>query len=193
MMSNQTAHTPLPRWTDGINAYLPVDLPSSNSSLSYRISTHAVSADLQCHALSPTGPSAYNMTWSDHGHSIDLSVSVPKPGTSRAVCTDIQDNYNPTRNAGMGIYTQQGRNAMEIGVLLTSRNDTEADIFCRQHVLAGWVRADFTADQPPRPESNWPYDVMTMSNITSTMMLCTPKLMRGDATSKSTATVKCHV
>lgn len=182
MMSNQTAHTPLPTWTDTINAYLPVDFPSTNSSLSYRVATHAVSTDLQCQALAEAGRSAYNMTWSDNGHSIDLSVSLPGPNSGPVVCEGIQDDYIVTRSAKLGIWTYPGRNAMEIGVQLTSPNNSEADVFCRQHVLAGWIRADFTVDQPVRPELNWPSDAMTMSNITSNMMLCTPKLMRGDAT-----------
>lgn len=182
MMSNQTAHTPLPKWTDALNAYLPVDFPSSNSSLSYRVTTHAVGTDLQCQALSEAGTSAYNMTWSDNGHSLDLSVSLPGPNASPVVCTGIQDNNISTRNTELGIWTYPGRNAMEIGVQLTSPNDTEADVFCRQHLVASWIRADFIVNEPPRQDPLWGTDAMTMSNITNTMMLCMPRLMRGEAT-----------
>lgn len=180
-MSNQTAHTPLPKWTDGINAYLPVDIASANSSLSYSVSTQAIGTDLQCQALSEIGASSYNLTWSDNGHAIDLSVNVPLPDASSVVCDGIKDNFIQTRNTQLSMWTNAGLNAMEIGVQLTSENGTEADIFCRQHVLAGWIRAEFIVDQPPREDSVWQGNAMTMNNVSSSIMLCKPTILRGNA------------
>lgn len=176
-MSNLTAHTPLPPWTDNSYAYVPVSRPQGNASLSFSVHTEAIGAELQCQSL--LSPS-YELSWGSDS-SANITVKVPRADGTLVHCTAMSDM--PEGASGMiGLKNEYpGRRAVELAVQLTSAEDEDSRLLCRRNLVAGWIRAHLV---PAQPTSQDTVDLpaMDVEDYNATMITCTPRIVRGNAT-----------
>ncbi|SMQ53352.1 unnamed protein product [Zymoseptoria tritici ST99CH_3D7] len=179
-MSNLTAGTPLPPWTDHHYGYVPVDVPGGNPNASFQINTWAFGAKLKCDALSTGNEKFYNLTFSSDANSAYLTVPVNSGNGTVVNCTNLQSSAS-----GVGLRnlaSTPGHSAMEINTMLSSNSSNSEDLYCRQHIFAGWIRADWQViegEGDERTESGKPKMQLVSSN--ETMILCSPLLIIGEA------------
>ncbi|KAF2208689.1 hypothetical protein CERZMDRAFT_21948, partial [Cercospora zeae-maydis SCOH1-5] len=185
MMSNLTADTPLPPWTDDANAYVPIDLSRVHENDTAEITTVGFAAELRCARIS--SPLDYTLDFYDpSGVAAALNVSLSRPDGSRVTCTDER------KWTGSWIGNlrdpQEGRVAIELGTMLGSNSSAEDHLYCRQHLLAGWLRVDWkttSGEVRHGPGINYYGDRnMTITSRNDTMLLCMPNISANEMTIK---------
>ncbi|GIZ47520.1 hypothetical protein CKM354_001060900 [Cercospora kikuchii] len=185
IMSNLTADTPLPPWTDSDYAYVPVDLNTVNENDTAEITTVAFAAELRCARVS--SPNDYILDFYDpSGVAAALNVSLLKPDGSTVNCTDER------KWTGSWIGNlrdpQDGHVAIELGTMLGSNASAEDHLYCRQHLLAGWLRVDWkttSGEVRHGPGINYYGDRnMTMTSRNDTMLICTPNISANEVAIK---------
>ncbi|EME82433.1 uncharacterized protein MYCFIDRAFT_40224 [Pseudocercospora fijiensis CIRAD86] len=185
-MSNLTAETPLPAWADDERAYLPARLSALNQSSNFRLTTPGFGAQLNCQVLTTEGVPRYNMKYSDDASELDLETTLVNDSGAVVNCSNYRNwgrafstfNLNTLRDP------QPGHMALELNSMLTSRNTTtEHDLFCRQNLVAGWLRADWRLKSgetmPGSSLAAWPK--MDLLSLNATMLLCRPTLVASKA------------
>ena len=178
-MSNVTVSTPLPPFIDRSFAYVPVNLPAMNGSTTFQVRTHAFGAKLQCQPMNEHGTPIYNFSLSSDASNAAFTTNLTKDHGGTVTCKDLipfpRNTLRDLRDP------QEGLVAMEVGFGLTSKvGDEEDDLFCRQHVVAGWLRAKYTVKKPlKRPDGVWPS--LDLHSLNETMLLCKPGILVGEA------------
>ncbi|SMY26982.1 unnamed protein product [Zymoseptoria tritici ST99CH_1A5] len=183
-MSNLTAGTPMPSWTTDQYAFLPLEIGAMNETASANVQTTAFGAVLDCEQMQTTGAQNYSLKFSPTGLDAFLSVFLEQEDGTIVNCTDfgkwsgdrLQDLTDP----------QPGRVALELGAMLASNKSVSEDLFCRQHILAGWLRVDWkTIEGEVRSGPGLSYYSdrnMTIVSRNETMLLCRPQLQVSPAT-----------
>lgn len=204
-MSNLTAGTPLPPWTDGRTAWLPVRLPDSNVNTSYTVSTPAFGVSLQCQPLENNGLFSYSLTFDgetslvSNASSVKLNTSLPSEDRSNVILHCHNAFQKPL---GMPINTldsmpvpPSGRSALELGVMLSNDTNSIEDVACRQYIVAGWLRTEWqnvtnTRGRPSKTKNSiggrYGEDKIRLKSLESTLLLCKPIITYAPA---STVTV----
>lgn len=174
--SNLTAKTPMPPWTDDRYAYLPF-VPKGdaekNSTWQYRATTPAFGVQLNCSAMPTQGSMSYTLSITSGGRDRILNVSLPRDDGHIAICHD--GYWSPWGGS------PTGQSALELIAPLFALNDTPAtDIsFCREHILAAWLRVDLSPD--PIPADNHGVANLTILSRDETVILCRQTLVAGTA------------
>lgn len=140
-MSNITAGTDLPPWVDEQWAYLPVEFPVTEEASTYEVKTYGFGTAYHCAPLE-SKVMTYETISLDVGSLtavVNLTVPVSLANGSMQVCTGQGDTFagGTKRIARFDIPPSSGRYALELGVTLSY------DVACEQHLVAGWIRADF--------------------------------------------------
>ncbi|KAK6424677.1 hypothetical protein LTR95_016360 [Oleoguttula sp. CCFEE 5521] len=164
-MSNFTAGTLLPAWTDESSAYVPVMLPADNSNVSYEVATTAYSAALVCQQM-PSDTASYDFTEADGDADATLTVNMSLPGGQSMHCADSNASGLATQILKYMVGAEQGRNALEISVMLGNETNAAMDLLCRQYIVAGWLRADRKIKDP----------LISTKNRSETVVLCKPEV-----------------
>ncbi|KAK4501567.1 hypothetical protein PRZ48_007376 [Zasmidium cellare] len=184
-MSNLTADTPLPPWTDNTTVYLPFDLDSSLVNSSFRVITTAFGVELDCQALDED---SYSINFSNDASEANLTVPLDN-GVGIVKCTDFRvgqqplpQDTTPDDRPGLSYLSnyQAGHVALEMATMLQERNGKN-DLFCRQHYVAGWMRADleYVGDRFNLTDLGLRKMKITLRN--ETMVLCKPQIKIGPA------------
>jgi hypothetical protein len=183
LQSNLTAGTPLPPWVDEERGYLAVSTQNIKQNSTINVQTTAFTTSLQCRPLYSRGSENYTLEWvgGDGGGAV-LKVALMNQG-SLVRCTDFQASLVASFGAYAQLETlknaQPGHVALEIATMLASNGTDEDDLFCRQHMLAGWIRTDWELSGGGESVSGDPYMNVTSQN--ETVILCRPKLIMGPA------------
>ena len=140
-MSNITAGTDLPPWVDEQWAYLPVDFPVIEGASAYKVSTYGFGTAYNCERLN-SGVMTYRTFSQDIGDltaQITLTVPMTSANGSIQACVAFGDEFAGATKESLRFNPppSSGRYALELGVTLTG------DVACEQHIVAGWLRADF--------------------------------------------------
>lgn len=182
-MSNLTASTPFPAWTDQKYAYVPVELDGVSPSSTIQLQTTAFGAELDCEVLQQDGAQNYSLRFSDDGTAAYLNVSLRQDDGSAVLCKDFQKWTGDSLNLLSS--PQTGRVAFELGVMLTTNRSSADAVFCRQHILAGWIRADWetvSGEVSQGPGIEYYGDrKMKVTSRNDTMLLCKPRIFAGPA------------
>lgn len=174
LMSNLTADTPLPPWTDERFAYLPVNITGMDVNDTLQVSTIAYGASLGCSSLNaPGSPHNYSLTFSRDATAAVLNVSLARDDGSVVRCTD----FSPWTGDSLSSLEdpQEGHVALEIGVMLASNASVADDLFCRQHTLSGWLRVDWKDTGGQIDGGEVPQN-MTITSRNETILLCKPDI-----------------
>jgi hypothetical protein len=176
LISNSTAKTPFPAWSDSEYFYQPF-LPvqnTTNSTWTYQAKTPAVTANLKCQSAQLANFAIYGR-------------AVPDPTTSNASRVDITALINDGQSDIKCIPTQSydgddfrltgvplSHSAFEWNTALTSiANSSTADaLTCRGHVLSTWVRANLTFGESTS---------FNVTNFKASTVTCKPELSLGIA------------
>lgn len=180
LMSNLTAGTPLPPWVDEDYAYLAVDTTSIDGASSMTFNTTAIGAALQCRPLDASKHESYHLSiWNDAKFA-SLDVRLDNNG-STARCTNFQAALPLSDTEGFQIEdTQVGHVALELATMLFNNSSHTDDIFCRQHVLVGWIRADWAFNRTETYRLGSPHGIHSTGR-NDTVMVCRPSLQIGPA------------
>lgn len=189
-MSNLTADTPLPNWTDEAHVYQPYSLASADVNTSFRISAIAHGAELECRALDE---SEYTIHFSVDASEANLTV-VLNNGGEPVNCTDFRvgqqplpQDTTPDNRPGLSYLSdyQPGHVALEMATMLShqrwNQKSAKHDLFCRQHYLAGWIRADWKYAGGRFDLSDMGQRKMKLISRNETMVLCKPRIKTGPA------------
>ncbi|KJX99536.1 hypothetical protein TI39_contig354g00082 [Zymoseptoria brevis] len=181
-MSHLTAKTPVPPWTDEKYAYLPVDVNATNPKSTLQIRTQAFGAHLDCRSLTAD---YYTITFGEDASELSLNTTWQEENGSIVRCANYRSWTRSFGDSALdGIRdSMPGHVAAEMNAMLSGRlTEPENDLLCRQHILAGWLRADWsiitgagggnTVKGLPR---------MRLDSKNETMMLCKPVISIGPA------------
>jgi hypothetical protein len=185
-MSNLTAHTPMPPWTDDNYVYMPFSTaPHQNdSNWTYRSSTSAIGAKLECQMLPENShfevvggmdKNDYNVITNTASF---LDVNLVDDSGKSVECVPLIGSQNqvpiaPCKDGRVGIV------AAEFATGLTSsRNGSAEDTaFCRNYIAAAWIRATTFLS----PSSNTTSSILNVSSYDATVVVCRPRLVFGVA------------
>ncbi|EME42944.1 hypothetical protein DOTSEDRAFT_88953 [Dothistroma septosporum NZE10] len=194
LMSNLTADTPLPAWSDTDFAYQAADLSGINENTTVDIDVGAVGATTTCRALANQGVENYTLIYNNDAAEAAITVHINTNEAGVISCT----NWRPwTRsNAAPGssyvANPQPGRSALELNAWLSSRKTApKYDLFCRQHILAGWIRAEFEIIEGAELTYRG-FPQMKAISSNETMLLCRPTIMTGSATIQADSKGQIH-
>jgi hypothetical protein len=181
-LSNQTAQTPLPPWTDQKLFYFPFIIDSSmrNDTWNYQALTPAIGAQIACQSLSPqssfivtsSGPNSQPSTG-------NLTVVIPRTGDEEVTC--IQRDLNQGSENIFGRPT--GPSAYEFAYALDGAGNSSASdaAFCREHIAAGWVRSNLAAAVLMANDSSTDAPPSIVSSHQETIIVCRSQLIVGSA------------
>lgn len=184
-MSNLTANTSLPTWTDDEHAYLPLRVEASLANSSFHLDTTAVSFELDCQILDE---GSYSLRFSNDASEANLTVPLNYDGEI-VDCTDFRvgqqplpQDTTPDDRPGLSYLSdyQPGHVALELATMLQQR-DGKHDLFCRQHYVAGWLRADLEYVGGRFDLTDIGLRKMRIMSRNATMILCKPKVAIGPA------------
>lgn len=184
-MSNLTANTPLPPWIDEQYAYLPVELGDINHAATVQLQTTAFGAALSCQKLLTEGPNHYALRFNEDASEVSLNVTLQRNDSSVVECSNFKPWTRSYADSALNELrdSQPGHVALELNAMLSSRKTLpENDLYCRQHILAGWVRADWavvTGKDAGNTFTGLPR--MRLESMNETMLLCEPTLSIGTA------------
>lgn len=184
-MSNLTANTPLPAWVDNQHAYLPVNLNGMNRTATIQFETIAIGADLRCESLNTHGANNYSLSFDEDASGISINVTLSRDDGSLAKCTNFRPWTRSYADSALNSLrdSQPGHVAVELNAMLSSRRTVpKDDLFCRQHILAGWARADWTV-VVGKGAGNTVHGLpkMKLASMNQTMLLCRPTISIGTA------------
>ncbi|OQO15247.1 hypothetical protein B0A48_00630 [Cryoendolithus antarcticus] len=170
-MSNSTAGTPLPSWTDQVWSYLPMDLPEAEPVTTFAVPTTAIGVAVDCQPLH-SAATTYTLEFADNlDWTLNVNISLPDGSIQR--CTNTSINQMAGRILGYGYDVQAGRAALEIDVVLGSTHSDAEDLACRRYVVVGWLRAELVQGKLLQNiGSNTFYPSLHPTSRTETMMLC---------------------
>jgi hypothetical protein len=189
-VSNLTAHTPMPPWTDDNFFYLPFvpNVKVMNDTWSYRAVTPIVGGQLTCRPVNiTTSLSVSGIRNDEHGtptiaSSANLTITVSRSNGATVNCGPRFNGFDQLRFNING--TASGQAAFEFNtgldgfVNLTSTADAA---FCREHVAAGWVRA-FAVSAPDIPNLEIGLDPpFNISSLSATIIVCHAEVVAGSA------------
>ncbi|OQO13974.1 hypothetical protein B0A48_00849 [Cryoendolithus antarcticus] len=180
-MSNSTAGTPLPSWTDGGWLYLPVSLPEVEPATTFVVATTAFGVTVDCQPLQ-SAATTYTLEFAD---TLDwtLNVNISVPDGSIQTCTNTSVNQMAGRILGYGYDARVGQAALEIDVVLGSTHSDADDLACRQYVVVGWLRAELVQGKLLQNiGTNTFYSALHPTSRTETMMLCAAAAYSREAT-----------
>lgn len=157
-MSNLTARTPMPPFTDDSFFYLPFDSTSSpNATWQYRATTKALGAQLDCVPLLSSGPNSISVT--ERGRTnITFKVKIDQ-GHAKSPCEEMQPVFCFDIASG----------AVALEVVFSA---------CGTYLVSGWMRANLT----PNEAVNLKLIDLSKSNldsVQSTFLACRSKLITG--------------
>lgn len=182
MMSNLTADTPLPPWADDDVAYMPIDINGVKPDSTLQVDTTTLGANLSCEPLATHGPKRYDLAFWDNGGDMNITVILPSENGTSVQCTNPQSwisAYGPSAINALNGNPNPGHQALEFNSILAVRNgSTEDDLFCRQHILAGWVRADWKATGG---KTIYDRPKVKLISKNETLLLCRPEIISGGA------------
>ncbi|KAK6441918.1 hypothetical protein LTR95_001835, partial [Oleoguttula sp. CCFEE 5521] len=168
-MSNFTASTPLPAWVDDCWAYLPAVLSGGNGSSSYEVDTTAYGVSLQCRPLLHSS-AAYSMNFTEDATGVTISVDFATASNDTLHCS------SQVVNMAKESHYDGERYALELSVPLSAVDGTQAeDLRCKQHIVAGWIRADLQTEEPVRRVAQ-DREAVRISSQEETLILCMPEL-----------------
>ncbi|WPH03912.1 Hypothetical protein R9X50_00679500 [Acrodontium crateriforme] len=181
-MSYLTANTSLPPWTDTRYAYVPMNLPQDDfSNTTYRVETAVFSANLACQAMNGSGSQNFTLTFSHDAASAQFSSWLLNNDGIATKCIDRKSGgISPVNQMYDLRDPQSDRSAIEFSFGLQGASIQDDDEFCRQHVVAIWARSEWqmpgsvTDGTSARPN-------MTLSSLNTTMILCRPTIVAGEA------------
>lgn len=140
-MTNLTAGTALPTWTDETFFYLPFNnqsLPNSTDT-TIQATTHAISASLHCVSLAESGQNRYSYHI-DEGFAegvapaTSVNATMTFPGTT--------DSCHVSTETGMRPTGPHGNVALELLWFDSTNNDSTV---CNNIIIAGWLRSANTS------------------------------------------------
>ncbi|KXT03417.1 hypothetical protein AC578_1570 [Pseudocercospora eumusae] len=175
LMSNLTAGTPFPPWADVEAAYLPLDLGGMNASARAHFDATGFGASLSCRQLEPSGKERYDLGVHNGAASLNITVTLTNQTGNSVKCTNFDNWAHLAQNLGDDDFNviygaQPGRQALEFNAQLSSfPTNKQTDLFCRQHILAGWMRADLRA----KPGNASQLEVVDKNE---TIILCKPSI-----------------
>lgn len=170
-MSNLTAGTPLPPWTDESFFYIPFDgFVSTNSSQhQYRAATQTLRASLDCTGLSTEKQdnTMFNISFPQGEFSyVTFNANLPVEG--ELVCNV------KTKVAAMGMPV--GDVALESTMFYDSANSS----VCNNTIISGWIRSQNATFQSNSTIGNIVYDMNGELGPTQTSwIVCRPRIFSG--------------
>jgi hypothetical protein len=181
LVSNATAQTPMPPWTDQDWVYLPFN-PSAterNSTLSYRAYTPALHGNLTCDVPE------YNLTITGNsGGTAPVTLETCVFGTLEVFYT--VDNRTVTCVPRFSAYTPNfilaggsvGKSAVEFVSPMEATNGStfEDGQFCREQITYGWVRAELTSTNI---SSIAGFPCLNVMSYNSTVISCRSQIQQG--------------
>jgi hypothetical protein len=179
-MSNVTAQTDMPPWTDDQLFYLPFnvkDQHQQNDTWSYRATTPALGTNLACQPL-PSG-SKFTVL----GVMYD-QYNIPSISSSANLTVNLRDDNGaavacvPKRGSLDILNSADGSAAFEFNLALTgTSNSSSGDgAFCREHLAAGWIRAQTAHTAPIYSDYAQPFNV---SSYQANIIVCRAALQTG--------------
>jgi hypothetical protein len=179
-MSNITAQTDMPPWTDDRFFYLPFSVTNpqlQNETWSYHSTTPALGANLTCQQLSPD--SRFSLLGI-----MDDQYGLPTVSSSANLTINLHDDNGaaitcvPKLGSLVVSNSAEGPAAFELNLALTgpSNSSRENGDFCREHLAAGWIRAQtaYTA----APYADYPQK-FNISSYQSNIIICRAALQTG--------------
>lgn len=129
-MSNLTAGTPMPAWTDDKRFYLPfIDTEQTDSAWQYQTVARTYGLDLGCEPLMPAGENSISMNLSANALIASFNVTIASKDPVREPC-----NVNNATMKLRGVANSLA--ALEI-----------TNFLCPQYVMTGWLRANATRNE----------------------------------------------
>jgi hypothetical protein len=180
-MSNSTAHTPLPPWTDTSFFYFPfLNSTTQDETWNHRALTSAIGVQLACQPISSA--SEYILTGTKPNQvpsSGTLTVSLTHDGGKQVTCIPrgVLQGSEAVYGATAGLSAYEFAYALD-GVANSSAVDAS---FCREHVAAGWVRATLVDGVPFSDDSPLDSLPVVVASHDETIIICRSKLMAGTA------------
>lgn len=179
LMSNLTAGTPLPAWSDKHFAYVPMNISSSESNATVQVKTQAFSAPTKCRTLHTEGKERYSIKYSADASEADLTLTLETDDGSTTSCTNLKSwmrTFSGTESALHGIrQPHPGHSAVEMNSMLAStQNGSQYDVFCREHFFAAWIRADWKKINDT--ENLHGYYNLELLSSNSTAIVCRPSI-----------------
>jgi hypothetical protein len=189
-VSNLTAHTPMPPWTDDDFFYLPFvpKVGVTNNTWTYRAVTPIVGGQLTCRPVNTTNSlSVFGIRNDENGEptiasSANLSITVSRNNGASVNCGPRFNGFDQLRFNING--TASGQAAFEFNTGLDGFANLTSDedaAFCREHVAAAWVRA-FTVSAPDIPNLEIGLDPpFNISSLQATIIVCHAEVVTGFA------------
>jgi hypothetical protein len=179
-VSNATANTPMPPWTDEEWFYLPFSSESADNLSVRQASTPALRGSLDC--LMPD----FNLSISGQGN--DAGALLYNASQANFTATLVNGNRTVTCKSrftlqdGMDLLIgngYSGRSAFEFVLAMGGLSDSslEDQRFCMEHISAGWVRADLLL----RNTSSDGSPIFDILAYNSTVITCRTKIQLGMA------------
>lgn len=166
IMSNLTAGTPLPSWTDDRMFYLPFNetLAANSETWQYEATTQAFGAELECVPLLEHGPNSVNFKFDTTGMTAAFNISMTIGDGVGSSCTD-------QKSLSMNGHISNGTVALEL-----------VTFACQDYMMAGWIHAN-TSALPGTFVSLYETDPgnATFYSIKSSFMGCRANLKTGTA------------
>lgn len=180
-LSNVTAQTPLPPWTDRNRFYLPFSSsgPSLNITSTQRATRPFLGATLECTQINSTDSVriAGAFEGSDGSYvdsNANLTLQVKRDDGSVVTCGERLFGLFTWDFTGM----PQGQSAFEFNTGLdgiANVTSVEDAAYCREFVAAGWGRSDVTSVQQIFVDESY----FNLSTVQTTAIVCHPVLVTG--------------
>jgi len=181
-MSNLTAGTPMPPWTDDNFAYIPFVAPPElrNTSWAYRANTSALGAILFCAPLESHGG---ELLFDGSGKLVNVTATIDSGNQNSVACVSSEfseDEGFANINALQGF--SDGLAALEVngpfgGLDPSAENAT----ICRNYFFASWIRANTSILPIPTDSTDYDDDPLNITSMQQTAIVCQPQLLAGTA------------
>lgn len=179
-VSNDTAGTPLPPWTDEMYAYVPIGLNDTQSDDMVWLQTTAFGAEANCRPLETTGSNNYTLGFGVDASEAYVHVYLEKDDGFSVNCSPFAPWTRSYAASGQN-YTRlprAGKMGLELnGWLANDDRSSPDDLFCRQHVVLGWIRANWeTRKGKGAGLSKDQLPLMKLNSHSATVVLCKPSI-----------------
>ncbi len=166
-MSNVTAKTPMPRFTDERYFYLPFNL-STDSSLTgdQQAKTPAIGGQLDCVEASPESDYTVDLIMDEHGRGANFSFQFAGDEQKPACDVVIPKEF-------LGEIDPNGILALELTIMNMSA--TEERTPCQEYIVTGWLRADVSFEEGESVRDG----VATFHSLESTFLVCHSRVVTG--------------
>ncbi|EON63051.1 hypothetical protein W97_02278 [Coniosporium apollinis CBS 100218] len=160
-MSNLTADTPMPVWTDDHRFYLPFNYTTeTEGAWQHQVTTRTYGLSLECEPLVSIGENSISMSLSANALRASFNVSIASRDPLREPC-----NVNNLTMGFQGV--ANGLAALEI-----------TDFLCPEYIITGWLRANATRVEG---RTNIGDDIsnVTFHSLDYTFLGCQPRVNTG--------------